>query len=606
MNRLRLKACSWRFTGIIYVVIKLPGVKRTSTKILLGKFLLLFIGVALLFFSTHLVNASHCAGSDYDCQISEIQREIDALTPAHEANKQQLASLNSQIASINSRITNISAQLTALAASIAEREEDLAFAREVFDEKTNNHYKFLRIYDPLAPFLFSSDASEAFREINFRQKAADEDRKTMEEYVADLFELKTDKENLEKNQASLATAKANLNSQAKFLGGEIDKVENYLASLSARQNEIVAKRSGGFTVSVGDSELADDYYASITGFREQAPSGYFAVFSFGAYSHRNGMSQYGARGRALAGQSAEQILAAYYPGKELRKDYSEPGSIHVRGQGKSCFLQPDGTFNKYYDETVDFNTYLKRIWEVPESWPQATLRAQAVAARTYAIRVGGPMQPNQSHQVYKDCEKGGGWPEAVEQTRGWILLEGGSPAFTEYSSTAGGWLKTSGWDTTDSGGGQEFIDKAYEKTGGSPWLYKAWYTEGTSVNSAKCGRSNPWLSPTELADIANAATALKTQGIDTSRITPVTTSCWGGNPYSHDELRNLLGSNGISQATSVSVSLGNGITNSVTINGKPFTPEEFRKAFNLRAPGFLSIPQSTGVFGAPFFNIEKK
>ena len=36
---------------------------------------------------------------------------------------------------------------------IKGREEDLAFAKEIFDQKTQSHYKFLRLYDPLIPFL---------------------------------------------------------------------------------------------------------------------------------------------------------------------------------------------------------------------------------------------------------------------------------------------------------------------------------------------------------------------------------------------------------------------------------------------------------------------
>ncbi|MFH1792663.1 MAG: hypothetical protein ABH819_03430, partial [Patescibacteria group bacterium] len=151
--------------------------------------------------------------------------------------------------------------------------------------------------------------------------------------------------------------------------------------------------------------------------------------------------------------------------------------------------------------------------------------------------------------------------------------------------------------------GGSFLDKTYEKIGGSPWVYKAWYTEGYSPSSAKCGRSNPWLTSTELADIVNAALVLKnTDGDD--RISPVTTSCWGGNPYSHDELRNVAASyGGTGSANSVSVQQGNGTTSTVTINGSiSLSGDEFKQAFNLRAPGYLMIPQK----GFAFFNIEKK
>ena len=58
----------------------------------------------------------------------------------------------------------------------------------------------------------------------------------------------------------------------------------------------------------------------------------FAAFSFGA-PHRKGMSQYGAWGRAKSGQSAEDILRAYYGGVEIKKDYSTNITITVRGYG---------------------------------------------------------------------------------------------------------------------------------------------------------------------------------------------------------------------------------------------------------------------------------
>jgi len=138
---------------------------------------------------------------------------------------------------------------------------------------------------------------------------------------------------------------------------------------------------------------------------------------------------------------------------------------------------------------------------------------------------------------------------------------------------------------------------AYEKIAGSPWFYKGWYK---SRGGASCGRSNPWLTSTEMADIVNAWKVLYQGGGDVSRISPVDTECWGGNPYSVSELSALGGYNSVS---SVSVVYSNGgFTNSVrfetnkgslTING-----EEFKRAFNLRAPGYIGIKSS-------LFNIEK-
>lgn len=540
----------------------------------------LFLIVLFFVFTTYLF-AQTCPVSDYDCQIAQIQKEIDALKPAHEKNKTELANLKKQLTDLEKRIATLSVKLKETEWDIEKREEDLAYAQEIFNQKASSHYRFLRLYNPILPFL-SSDAADAFKEIIFRQKAIDEDRKTMDAYTNDLLQLKKDKDTLERNKTSLFSLKAQVDERAKFLAGEVEKVEGYLASLSAKQEAILAAKSGNFIASVGDSELADDYYASIKGFREAAPAGSFAVFAFGAYTHRKGMSQYGALGRANSGANYKDILRAYYGREPVKKDTG--GTINVVGLG-----------------SVDFEGYyLLGIAEMPSSWHPEALKAQAVAARTYAYRYkieGKAICTTEACQVFRKSKADNPpveWRRAVEETRGEVLED----VVAFYSSTSGGYLTTMGWDTTDGSGGSSFLDKSYEKIAGSPWVYKAWYRDGYSPQGASCGRNNPWLTSEELADIINAAKYRD------DRVTPVTTSCWGGNPYSFEELRQKAG--GPSRVDSVSVVQGNGYTVKVvfqTDKGQiELTGDEFKTAFNLRAPGYLRIPQR----GFAFFNIEKK
>jgi peptidoglycan hydrolase CwlO-like protein len=534
-------------------------------------------------------NCDNPGAGDYDYCIQKIKQEYDALAPAQEKNKQDLAALNTQLVSLNAKITKLSTQLKNLESQILNREEDLAYTKEIFDEKARDHYTFLRLYDPITPFLFSDSASQAFQEIVMRQKAADSDRKVMEEYATDLSSLKTDKETLEKSKVSLSSLQSQVAEKQKFLAGEVAKVDTYLSTLSAKQEALLAAKSGSFITSVGDVELADDYNASIKGFREAAPSGSFAVFSFGGYTHRKGMSQYGARGRAENGQKYGQILKAYYGKEPVGKDTG--GTISVSGYG-----------------SMDFETkYLYGIAEMPSGWNAEALKAQAVAARTYAYRyktAGTTICTTQTCQVFsksKSDNPPSSWKQAVDDTKGQVLED----VVTYYSSTTGGYSLTSGWDTTDGSGGSSFIDKAYEKLGGSPWLYKAWYRQGYTSTGATCGKGNPWLSNEEFTDIVNAALVLK-NGSD-SRIVPVTSCVGGGGGYSYAELREK---GGVSSTTSVTVTQGNGATTNVIINGNiNLTGNEFKQAFNLRAPGYIRIPQGIR-FGSSvefaFFNIEKK
>lgn len=546
-------------------------------------------------FGISVASATSCSASDYDCQIGEIQREIDALSPAHESNKKELSDLRSQVSGLGKRIDGISSELDSVEEDINTREEDLAFAQRIFEEKANNHYRFIRLYDPITPFFSSSNATLAFREISFRLKAIDEDRKTMEKYADDLLQLKNDKEELEKNKESLAGLKAQLGERAEFLGGEVEKVESYLATLSARQEELVALKSAGFQTSIGDTPLTLEPCSGPPGSANYCDPGFrpaFAAFSFGA-PHRTGMSQYGAYGRSKSGQSAEDILSSYYKGASLNKGYGVPDTIGVDGIGRVSFE----------------DNYLLGIYEIPESWGDKggfeALKAQAVAARSYALAVTGNGAGNictsESCQVYKPQLKSGKWAEAVRATRGWVLMRDGAPAKTYYASTSGGFTVSQwGWEgIVDTVGGSvdNWPGQAYESIAGSPWFYKGWYK---SRGGSTCGRSNPWLKSEEMADVLNAWKVVYQGGGDVSRVTPIDVGCWGGNPYSVGELASIGGFTSVSSASVVydksgstqSVILGTN-KGSVTISGG-----ELKKAFNLRAPGYIGVKSS-------LFNIEK-
>jgi len=542
--------------------------------------------------------------------VDQLQKEIDDLEKLKKLSEAATTPLENEVKNLEGRINNARAgiasaqkQAKELEASIQSREEELADQTIILYKRVNAQYKNQRTMDAIISFFSANDMIEFNKKVAYHFAVKAQDKKIIETTGLNIVELENDKKELEKRQIILANLSKQLDTQASFFKGEIDKAKKYqqelkgkIADLSAKQQEIMAARSGNFTFNIADGELADEYLSSVKGFRESAPSGYFAIFSFGAYTHRNGMSQYGARARAESGQSAEDILKAYFPNATLKKDYSVTDSINVEGHGSISFE----------------DKYMRGIAEMYPTWHKEALKAQAVAARTFAVRHTDngkrSICTTEQCQVYRNGDRGGNWNNAVEETKQWVLVDGdGKPISTQFASTHGGYSHTSGWDTKDKSGGSNFIDKSWEKQVNSPWLYKAWWRNGYSNQGNTCGRSNPWLSPEEMADIVNAALALKMGGLDTSRITPVTTSCWGGNPYSMDELKNLVGDRGIKAATSVQVSQSDGITQTVTINGISFSGNEFKNAVCLRAPGYVRIPQSKCPDGSwTFFNIEKK
>lgn len=88
--------------------------------------------------------------------------------------------------------------------------------------------------------------------------------------------------------------------------------------------------------------------------------------------------------------------------------------------------------------------------EMPASWPQAALRAQAVAARTYALRQLKPAAPYDlkatvASQVYRGAgAETDSTRQAVEATRAQVLRHGNSLIEAVFHSSAGGVTENSG------------------------------------------------------------------------------------------------------------------------------------------------------------------
>ncbi len=577
--------------------------------------ILVFVLVGMGLWSARMVMADEdCMSNPSNWPLDKTERCSKELTHMFELSDAATKPLESQIKNLDGRIKALQASINAAAAKqkelevrIAAREVKIAEHYVILVKKTEEMYKKLRQRSVLTEIL-SKVGSGLTRQIGYQNKASNLDRQLIIGFSSEILNLETDKKNLEDQKAKLTTLQASVNKQADFFKSEVAKAKAYqttlsgqIAALSARQQQILGEKQGTFSTSVGDVPLADDPNSRPDfdpGFRPA-----FAAFSFGA-PHFNGMSQYGAFGRAKAGQSAEQILKAYYgDGVSIRRDYPTSTKIKVSGYG-----------------SFELEAYTKRIYEMPGSWADdggmEALKAQAIAARSYALAYtdegrGGSICTTEACQVFKNAEKGGKWNEAVDATRGWVLVANGKPLKAKYASTSGGyqfsysdgysgWTTPGIWDTPSGRGG--WTSQAFEKTAGSPWFYKGWYK---SRSGASCGRGNPWLNSEEMADILNAWTVLVKNNQADDRILPLG-GCASGNPYSIGDLRSKAAGmgGGFSSVSSVSVSYSDGGYTAKVVFGTDkgsveMSGDDFKKAFNLRAPGWISLKSR-------LFNIEKK
>jgi len=119
-----------------------------------------------------------------------------------------------------------------------------------------------------------------------------------------------------------------------------------------------------------------------------------------------------------------------------RSNRSYRGVLELRRDGADVLVVNDVALRHYLYGVVPA--------EMPASWPAAALRAQAVAARSYALgslRPGAPWDvlPDQSAQVYGGVEEEQPRTQAaVRATDPLALFYGGAVAVTYFSSSSGG------------------------------------------------------------------------------------------------------------------------------------------------------------------------
>lgn len=572
---------------------------KLKSKILLVLFFLLIfiLGSKLMIHNSTYAQCAPTDADEYCRQYNELQKLLDALAPAQERNKAELDKFKKDLEKIKQGLLVIENKLKINEQEITKREINLGVQKELLEARLRELYKKNRSFSPLIILISSQSAGNFTYELGLRQATVKEDLKVIYSLSKEITDLETDKKKLKNNQLSLANLKIQIDQKAAFLGKEVEKTEGAFAQIKAKQQALLALKAAGFETSVGDVPPADDPASRPDYNPGFSPA--FAAFSFGA-PHRKGMSQYGAYGRAKSGQNVEQILKAYYGGGiEIKKDY--PTNINIRVQGYG---------------TVDLETYVKRIYEMPSSWGDKggmeALKAQAVAARSYALAYTnngtGSICATENCQVYKPANKGGKWDEAVNATRGWVLIAGGRPFSSWYASTAGGYTfsysyngyTTPGlWDTPSGRDG--WTDQAWEKVAGSPWFYKSWYR---TRSGSSYGRSHPWLNEEEFSDILNALLIFKSspgEKIHLSSLDANIPDTWGKGKIREEAAKYggpILKINSLNQIYS-----NDGYTKLISFETdkgrKEFSGEEFKEIFNLRAPGAIGIKSS-------LFDIRRK
>lgn len=433
----------------------------------------------------------------------------DKLVAAQQNLQATLTLLNQKISEFNQTIENLN-----------QTGQQLAHQQDLLRLTTRSFY--IESFTDNFSLLFTSpDFSDSTKTLIYRQKVVELHKKQIQDLNLKIQNLQEEKKVLENQKLIIETQKTELEKRKVLYQGEVASAQqsiklaqneqvnlmqalaglaSELSSLSAKEQEILRAKAAAALASttVGNFEVTR---AAI---EKDAPADGNLYFSFWTYGfpHRVGMNQYGAYGRAKAGQSAKTILTAYYAGIEIQ-NYPAPTTIKILENGGEREIALE-------DEYLMGLGEMPSCWGKPEKGGFEALKAQVIAARSYALSYTQNGQSSicttQKCQVYVGSvsklsgECGNYWKQAVEETRGQVITYQGQPISAWYASTAGGftlsskeaWGKATAWTQGIADLDGNFKPFDGPDYGNSPWYHKAWGNE-------------PWLSVAQVEDLLNAA-----------------------------------------------------------------------------------------------------
>ena len=155
--------------------------------------------------------------------------------------------------------------------------------------------------------------------------------------------------------------------------------------------------------------------------------------------------------------SARPGAAEFYAGGAPITLHTPAGATPYRGRIRSAPDAANPTRARSRDtvNVISLENYLRGVVprEIPASWPRAAVSAQAVAARTYAIFERSEAPADRPWQICDTahCQVYGGAAAehpasdaAIRETARIYLSWQGQPAFTQFTSSNGGWSVNGG------------------------------------------------------------------------------------------------------------------------------------------------------------------
>jgi len=565
----------------------------------------------LIFFSLTVIFAKSLpAFAGIDDEIASIGKQLDDLKKSLSQKEASRQGLKQKLDNIVVRIGNLQDEIKKKENEVKKGEAALAYQQKLLEERARSFYKNVKKASfSLINIFVSDNLSTSVDNFFYQKTVVDQDKNIIVKIVLYIKNLEETKRNLENEKNQLAALQQEVDRQTKILEGEIAQTRQTIAQLSAKQQELIAKKFASIYIPRSASVVYSckpDFDPRDGSLRSAGFSPQFGFFTFGV-PNRVGLNQWGAYGRAKAGQNEEEILRAYYNFDE----YRDIGGINIKVNDSNEIDRGNVIWEG------DLEEYLKRLGEMPDYFPSEALKAQVIAARSYALAVTNFGQKTicatENCQVFLkdvDLSRKNNWVNAVNDTKGKTMFKDGQPIKAWFSSTHGGyafssgdvWLTDKPWtkrmrDTNgDIGSFSDLFARAYDRD--SPIFYCNWGSRSSYNNTA-------WLKMEEVADIVNVILLARADASTKAYLYQVDA---GGNVWDENKVKDELRKRGITpfnriDSGSVAADFGSGKITSVSFSGDAgnisFDGSEFKDWFNARAPANIQIR-------GPLYEIVKK
>lgn len=486
-------------------------------------------------------------------EIEDIGRAISSLKKDLQNKEVNYQTLNTKLNDIKNRIGNLEIEIEKKEIEVKKGEEALVYQKNLLNERARSYYKNINKNSTLfLSALVADDLSASLRKIFYQKSIVDEDKRTIIKIVLYVKNLEDTKKNLEAEKIGLAKLKIEVDKQSQIIAKEIAGTRQEIATLTARQQQLVAAKQSALASAAGRSA-------------ETQTSG-------------------GACGAA-------QI--------------SYPSTIRVKFSDGHIETMP------FEDQYLKGLGEMPRAWSSVNNYQEA-FKSQVVAARSYALfkMVRSSCRDfdvfsTTADQVYSGNTNDENWNNTVNDTKGQFLQNGGNVIIAYYSGNSGGytlspneaWNGGGGYPSSvnDMGGdGKANGDLNARCIGTLRWEYH--YNigrDGKIQYNDTCGgdisNNNSPMTNEEVEDIVDATTWTIKNGSVPDK--------------SHDQIKGEIGGDVIGSIQSISASIAdNKYTSNVHVVGSNKTidfsgkdAQTFRLVFNIRSPGnFLILSTAYG------------